>query len=162
MSFKVSDYARVDDLAIRFGCNCPTGICILPENFETASKVEDFIYRSEAATVKTLFRLNKISIDLLGDQGAGYIQNNSFDWVAPTIFISATVISNDPNIVSIGISVLANYITDALKGFSGSKRVKLSVVVEKKGGKEFKKISYEGDVDGMDKLMEIIKEVTTD
>jgi hypothetical protein len=132
----VADYVSVANRAAELGCELSSGITILPENFEQVGNSAQLLHRSEAATVKSLFRQNQIPLaTLMPSSGqSGYVQNNGFEWVGPTLFISAGFLSGNPNAASIAINVLSNYITDFFKGLSGSQRVKLEIVVEKKSG----------------------------
>lgn len=142
----------------------PSYIAILPTNFETAVSRADFSQPSEAATVRTLFRTNKIQLSEFMPSGERipYIQNNSIEWIVPALFVSASLISENANLVSVGLNVLSNYITDFLKGNPSPKTVKLDVIVERSDGKTYKKISYEGDVSGLISLAEIIKNASSE
>jgi hypothetical protein len=62
--------------------------------------------------------------------------------------------------VSVALNVLSGYILDFLKGMPGTKTVKLDIVVEKSGNRSCKKISYEGDVIGLNTLPDIIRQVS--
>ena len=81
------------------------------------------------------------------------------DWIAPTIFIAASLLSQDPNFASLAINIISNYLTDWFKGVPGRKNVKLDVVVERQARKTYVKISYDGDVEGMSEIPEIVKKV---
>jgi hypothetical protein len=69
------------------------GLAILPDYFDSAVQFMDLRHRSEAATIKVLFRTQGLSLDefLPASPAIPYIQNNSFDWVCPTIFISSAL-----------------------------------------------------------------------
>ncbi len=162
MSITVADYVRVDQRIIALGCQFPDGIAVLPTNFETATNRSDFRQLSEAATIRALFRNNNI---LLGEvlphaEKAPYIQNNNFDWVAPTLFISSAFLTQDPVAISVALNVLGNYVTDLFRGFSSKKAIKLDIVVERTKDHFCKKITYEGDVQGLNSLADIVRQVS--
>jgi hypothetical protein len=60
--------------------------------------------------------------------------------------------------VSLALNVLGNYATDFFKGTNPTPNIKLNIVVEKKN-KTCKSISYEGPVDGLKDLRNIVREV---
>jgi len=119
---------------------------------------------SEAATVKTLFRSAELPYqDIYGSKPRPpYIQNNSFEWVAPTVFITAALMSQHPHAVSVALSVIANYATDFFKGSTNNNTVKLDIVVERKKTTLSKKITYEGPSDGIENLASVIEAASDD
>lgn len=139
----------------------PDGLALLPINFESASSIAEFRQVSAAATVKTLFRNATIPYSELFEKSKKppYVQNNAFEWIAPTIFVSAGLISANANYVSVALNVISNYATDFFKGMAGGKSVKLEVVVETTKTKTCMRISYEGDIEGLKDLPKIIREV---
>lgn len=164
MSIVVADYVNVADRAAELGCAFSSGITILPENFEQIDNSSQFLHRSEAATVKSLFRQNNIPLATLmpSSSESGYIQNNGFEWVGPTLFISAGLLSENANVASIAINVLSNYLTDFFKGLSGSKRVKFEIVVEKKSGGVCKRISFDGPPEALNALPAVIVSINNE
>ena len=60
MPHTIEDTYSVAERAADLGCTVPEGFAILPANFATAANPEEFLYNSAAATVRTLFRTNKI------------------------------------------------------------------------------------------------------
>lgn len=159
MTTDVTEYLNVSQKLADLGCRYPNGLALLPANFESATSIADFRQVSEAATVKTLFRNAGLPHDDIveRDQRPPYIQNNALEWVAPTLFISAALLSENQHSVSVALSVIANYATDFFKGISGKKSIKLDVVVEKTKSKTCKKISYEGNAEGLKGLADVIR-----
>lgn len=160
MPTSISEYPKVADRASALGCAMPIGIAILPENFETAESYKDFKFISEAATIQKLLRDNGFSVENFMPAGerAPSIHNKHFEW-APLIFISAALISNDPNAVSVALGIVSNYATDFFKGLPG-RSIKLNIVVERKKDRVCKKISYEGNVAGLTELPKIIQSIS--
>jgi len=161
MATHITDYISVQQRAVDLGCMVPQGIALLPVNFDSATARTDFLQLSEAATVRTLFRNNSLPIEELlpASERAPYIQNNAFEWVAPTLFISSALLTQNQVAAEVALHVLASYIKDFFKGMTGTKTVKLDIVVEKKGDRSCKKISYEGDVAGIDTLSDVIRQI---
>jgi hypothetical protein len=140
-----------------FGLIKSDTIVFIPENIEEVSKKEDFIFSDSLVDVKKLFRINQININEFDGTPKQYRSRKNADWFGPAIFISLSMISQNPDIVSIALNVLSNYITDFFKGSFGNKTVKLDIYVETHKGKKVKKIIYNGNSEGLKNLPEIIK-----
>lgn len=162
MTINVSDYINVRERVLEFGCMEPDGIALLPINFDTATSIADLRHLSEGATVKTLLRSANIpQSDILpADKRPPYIQNNGIEWIGPTLFVSAALISSNPHLVSISLGVIADYLTDFYRGMSGDEKISLEFVVEKSDKKTCKKLSYQGTVDGLTELADVIRTIT--
>lgn len=159
MTTTISEYIDVRQRISELGCISPTGLALLPSNFETASAVSDFRQVSESATVRTLLRTSEVPLDEIfsKDRRPPYVQNNSFEWVAPTLFVSVGVLSQNVSYLSVALSVIANYATDFFKGMSGDNEVKMDIVVERSKSNVCKKITYKGPPEGLKDLPEIIR-----
>jgi hypothetical protein len=133
----------------------------LPGNFDTAESKNELIYESSASDIRILFRKAEIIETRLEKQGDkySYKQDKQFDWIGPTIFIAASILTQNPDIISITEGIISNYLTDLFKGSSYSKDIKLDFIIEKTRDKEITRFSYKGDVAGLDKLPENIREV---
>ncbi|MCX7113608.1 MAG: hypothetical protein NTX45_26670 [Proteobacteria bacterium] len=154
MTTTISEYIDVRKRISDLGCLSPTGLALLPSNFETASTVSDFRQVSESATVRVLLRTSEVPLDeIVGkDWSPPYVQNNAFEWVAPTLFVSVAVLSQNASYLSVALSVIANYVTDFFKGMSGNKEVHMDIVVERLNSKVCKKITYKSPPDGLKDL----------
>ena len=160
MGTTITDYTNVHERANHLGCTIPQCIAILPTNFVSAATRADFLHLSEAATVRSLFRGHDLSMDELlpAPERAAYIQNNSFEWVAPTLFVSSCLMTENPAAVNVALNVLSAYIVELFKGSPNTDRkVKIDIVVEKKGDWSCKKIHYDGDPSGLNELPPIIR-----
>lgn len=158
MTTTISEYIDVRQRITELGCLSPTGLALLPSNFETAPDISTFRQVSESATVRTLFRTSNIPLDELvpKEWRPPYIQNNAFEWIAPTLFVSAGVLSQNASYLSVALSVIANYATDFFKGLSGKNEVQMDIVVERSKNKVCKKITYKGPPEGLKDLPEVI------
>lgn len=159
--FKVSDCVNIKRKAQELGCNIPTSIALLPCNFEIAVSKEKLVYESTAPTVRVLWRKNNIVETPLEKSGEKYplIAEHAFEWIGPTIFISAMLFSKNSQLVAIAINVISNYLTEWFRGIpKDDRKVKFSVVLETRKG-NYKKVEYEGPPDGLERLPEIIQKV---
>ena len=153
----ITDFVSVSQRVEQLGLASPNGIAFLPDDFESAETTADFRQRPEAATLRKVLKQANVAID---DLSPGvklpYIVNRSSQWIAPTLFISSSLLSTDPTMVSVALNVLSNYVTDFLKGFPGGPAVKFEIVVEKKGDRSCKRITYQGDAAGIASLAEVV------
>lgn len=157
MHHTINDYINLNDKVNELDCFLTNDICFLPENLEETKSKSEFIYTDNTLTVKKLFNKNNLLSDTLEKENLNLRQRRSIDWYAPTIYIGFSLLTQNPTLVSIALNVLSNYITDFFKGTFGEKKVKLDVVVEVTPKKTYKRISYEGNADGLKNLDKIIK-----
>jgi len=159
MTTKITDYVDVSKKITDLGCRYPERMALLPINFESAVSVSEFLQASEAATIKKLLLAQELPLDdIVGrSQRPPYVKNKSGEWIAPIIFVSASMYSQNQALVALALNVLGNYATDFFKGSGRAHDVTLKIVVEKKN-KTYKKITYHGPIEGLKDLAEIIRE----
>lgn len=159
MTINITNYPNIRQRIQKLECSDPLGFALLPINFETVNSATEFRQVSEAATIKTLLRsANLPHSDIVPpERRPPYVQNNALDWLGSTLFISATLISQNPEYVTIAFDIIATYITDLMRGFGDGRKVKLEIVVEQSKNSTCKKISYEGTPEGLRNIAEIIK-----
>lgn len=161
METTITDYINVTDKLKELDLQDIETITLLPFNFDTVSNKKDLIYDNSVKTIRTLLRNAELPDERIEKTGEtiGYRQLNHLEWLAPTFFVTYSVLSQNPYILSIALSVVANYLTDFFKGMSEDHKVKIDIIVEKEKGKTYKKITYIGDGKGLDELAEIVKNV---
>ena len=158
---QVSDFIDVKKKAQEIGCNIPFHIVLLPRNFDTALSKKELVHESATPTVRVLWRQNGIIETPLEQPGEKFpfVSEKGFEWVGPTIFISAMLLSQNPYLVTIALNVISNYLTVWFRGIpEDGRKVKLRIITETKSGL-YKKIEYEGPPDGLKDLPEVIREV---
>ncbi len=161
MTIQQFDFVDVGEKAKALDCNIPTGIALLPRNFESAESKDDLLHESSAPTVRVLFRNNGIIETPLEREGETFpqISEKAFEeWIGPTIFVTSALLSQNPHIISVALGVISNYLTDWFKGVPGGRDAKLDIVVEE-GKKSYRRIHYEGHVSGLKELVQIVREV---
>lgn len=164
MTIRTTDYIDVKQRALDLDCNEPTGMCILPRNFETAKSKKELVNESSAATLRILLRQSNITVTRIekeGDKLPEASEKEFVGWVGPIVFISSALLSENPKIVSLALGVLSAYLHDWFKGIVGEKKVKLEIVTETKSG-TYRRLHYEGDTDGLGELPKIVREMTKD
>jgi len=159
MATNITDFVNVGEKIANLGGVYPHGLALLPVNFESASSLAELRQASEAATIKKLLIAEGLQVDDILDrsQRPPYIKNKSHEWASPIIFVSALLYSQNPMCISLALNVLGNYATDFFRGTNTTPNVKLNIVIEKKD-KSCKTISYEGPVDGLKDLPNIVRE----
>lgn len=164
MPIEITDYLDVGQRASDLGLKAPEGACILPRGFAGAKDARELVHESSVLDLKILFREADLPITAYQPDGAKipYLQENDITWVGPVLFFSAASISQNPHIVSVALSVIANYVTDLFKGLPPPARVKLSVVVETHTPKTTtvtKKIDFDGPPDKLSEINGLIKDI---
>ena len=161
MTTNISDYIQVFEKLDELGCSYSGGIAILPVNFEAATPMTPVRQLMGTLTIKKIFSISNVPYSEIrrGNEKPSYIGHRSFEWAIPTLFFSASLLLQNPEAISVSLSVIANYLTDFFKGFGEEKKGKLDIVVEKNKSKIFKKISYEGPIDGIKELADVAKEI---
>jgi len=162
----ISDFVEISDCPTMkergqvFHSSCPQGIFLLPDNFETAKPDEALRYPPDTPTLRKILLTAGVPLGEFSESPKPtYVVNRSAAWIAPVLFIPAMILISNPAIVSIALNVVSNYITDALKGLSGPKHIKFEVVIERKGGRTYKRIKYNGDPEDIPELSDLIKKL---
>jgi hypothetical protein len=78
------------------------------------------------------------------------------DWVAPTLFVSGLMLSQNPMAISLALNVMASYASDLFKGIRSDPNVKLTVVHAQERAKMSREVHYEGPASGLAALVEIL------
>ena len=133
----------------------------MPVNVESAASIADLLQASETATIKKLLLAGGLPVDDIVERGQRppYMKNKSYEWVAPTLFVTGALYSQNQAYISVALSVLANYATDFFRGKGGIHEVNLDIVLEKKKNETYKRISYHGPIAGLSELADVIREV---
>ncbi|AXW60980.1 hypothetical protein ACI2VA_12955 [Ralstonia nicotianae] len=159
MSTEVRDYVSVSEKLKSLGVSTPSGLAILPGNLAEATSIDELRQHVESDTVRTLLRANKIAhFEIFDEEDQPlYLQQYGFEWFGPTLFISAGLLSQDPNVLSVTLGIITNYLYDLFKGSKDGK-ASLDVVFEHADG-SCKKVHYSGPPDGLSKVAEVVRDL---
>lgn len=157
MNYKVEEYNHLAEKFRRLELDISSSLIFLPENLEEAKSKEEFIFSDSLSDIEKIFRENNVSFSQLGGYSDQYRVRKNADWWGPAIYFGASMLSENSTAVSIALNVLSNYLTDFFKGSFGDKKVKIEIYVEERQDLKFKKITYEGGVEGIKELENIIK-----
>lgn len=124
-------------------------VLILPDGAELIDGKKTWRYDVEAEnTLKTL-RSAKLSARFLEESDLT-IDKRGRIYFLPTLLFTATLLVKNPHVVSVSLSVLANYIYDQLKATSKDDKVKVQIIIERSKKKTYIKGTYEGPAKGLE------------
>jgi len=159
--WQVEEYVDVPERAQELGCRVPSGLALLPTNFETVATKRELAHDLQGLTVRALWREAGLEESRLEEPEEQWptAQKDAFEWLGPTIFVSASLLSEDPNAVSVALGVVANYVTDFFKGVPrGQRRASLDVVVEDPPG-SYRRVRYRGPPEGLQEAAQVVREL---
>ena len=163
MTLTVSDYAAVRAKAGELGCDLPSDrLLFLPDNFVTATAGEELRFHGEATTAIKILKNASIPVGRLGTANPAetFIHNRDSAWALPVIFVGAELLKTSPDLLTVALSAVQDYVAELFKGVGGKRTIKAEVVVEDKRKQQFKRISYEGDPEGLKELAEMVRRIS--
>ncbi|WP_163120952.1 hypothetical protein [Acinetobacter portensis] len=83
------------------------------------------------------------------------LEQRSIEWFGPTLLFTTAALAQNPELVSIALNVLSNYISDYFKGHK-EPNVKLNIIVQK-SKTEYSNFMYEGPKDGLIEIEKVIE-----
>lgn len=161
MDIKVSDYDNFTAILNNLECLLPDGIAFIPKNIEIAKGKGDLVYSSEVKTLRKLFLKNGITVEKIENKEEIqlFLHEHSASWLAPTIFIGLSLLSENPNAISIALNVLSNYLTEIFKGQPHTSKFKIDIIVEKEKGRVYKRVTIEGEPTSFEEVAKLIREI---
>ena len=161
-SIQVIDYVDVSKKALDLNCNSPTKFCVLPRNFADVTNKDELLHEENTTTIIKILKKEGIEITPLEKETDKFSEISEHDaiFVAPILYFAAQWCLEHPEVITTVLQTIVNHLRKSALGFSGGK-VKLSVVTESKSGK-FRKVDYQGPVDGMEKIADIVKSTLED
>lgn len=156
MNYNIEEY-KIESNLEKLDLKLPDQLSFFPENLETAEKKDDFIFTESIIELNKYFKANDLKLDVFGGDTELYRSRKNADIYLPAIFFSFSVISENPNLISVSLNILSSYIYDALKGTIGKKTAHVEFHIESKEKGKVKKIHYKGDVEGLKGLEKVIK-----
>lgn len=123
-------------------------LMILPEIIED----DQNIYASSTVSFFKFAR-NFININFIKKPDM-LLEQRSIDWFGPTLLFTTAALTQNPDLVSISINVLSNYIYDYFKG-QKEPNIKLNIMIQK-SKTEYTKLNYEGTKEGLIEIEKVI------
>jgi hypothetical protein len=116
------------------------------------------VFSNNTSAIAKLLQENGISARQADVSGQVLFRDErSFTWLGPVLFVSAAAYAENPNIVSVALGVIANYLTDIFRGQTSTTRAKLEILTEMSPGKTYRKVSYDGPVEGLRDLPKVVQ-----
>jgi hypothetical protein len=132
MPIDVKEYIDIPQRCAMLGIKIPEGFSILPRHFADAQAVSELCHESSAVDVQVLLREANVSVTVYQPNGVTIpsIQENDNTWVGPLLFFTASSLSANPELITVALGVISNYVTDLFRGLPGQNRAKLSLIIE--------------------------------
>ncbi len=160
-AINTTEFVNVVEKAHNLGCNSPTGIALLPRNFDSADTQSELVHEESVLTVRKLWKKAGVIETPLAQPGTTFppVRERSFnEWMGPIIFVSYALWNGNEYQISMALNVISDYLTDFFKGMGGNNNVRLEIVSETKGG-DYRSVQYRGAVEGLSELPAIVREV---
>ena len=144
MEIQVIEYIDVAKRAEELGFNVPTGLVILPSNFDTATSPDELIHESTTPTIRSLLRQSGVVETRLEKEGTKIPQSakKSAEWVSPIIFVSQAILTDA--VLPLTINIISSYLYDLFRGRLGKAQVAIRFASERteetKSGEEKKSL----------------------
>lgn len=129
------------------------GIVILPYNYESN---KNHTYNSTSISFYK-YAKSKLEIKYFTEPEL-LVEQRSGDWFAPILFVSSVAMTQNPEMIAIALSVIANYVTDFFKG-QDSPNIRLKIVHKETKTSKLTEIYYEGGLEGLKQLEVSINKV---
>ena len=159
----IGDYpVAVAERAAHLGCPPPDGLTLLPINFLDALSTDEFVDDEFAPDVRAAWREAGVPESRLVDTGSRFrirVGESIPQWAHMTLFVGSLLLTQNPAAVQVALGVLSSVLADLFKSRGMEGGVNLDVVVEQTKAKHSLKITYVGNLAGLDRLPDIINEV---
>lgn len=133
-----------------------TSLCILPENILKTDEIDKYYYSSTLPTVIKLFESNKVPITIYGKSDElKFINQRGLEIFAPILFVGSLFYTQNSEVVSLALGIIANYLTDIFKGKKNS-QVNLKIYLRDDKKKILKKVKYKGPPESLKEVDKII------
>lgn len=130
----------------KFLTSTPQGITFMPEKYQGC---EDLVMKADAGDFAKWLKKNKPGLNVEVRKADKKLVLRSSDFWLPLVFLASDIA------LPVYLNLVSSYIYDRMKGaLSGEKgRVHLKVVYQDKENNITKKFTFEGNVDGLQKVI---------
>lgn len=158
MNYKIENYLKTENKLKQLNFSSNNTFFFIPENINENIDSSNYIYSDSTTDIKKSFKSENILVEYLTEDKPLLRTRKSADWFGPTIFITYSLLSENSTMIGISLNLISSYLYDHFKGTVGTKKIKFEIVIEnKKEG--FKKINYEGSIEGIKELEAVIKQL---
>ncbi|MBN2412084.1 hypothetical protein JXQ31_10370 [candidate division KSB1 bacterium] len=147
MQIYTTDYINIDSKVKLLNLKMPTGITVLPYNFENYKTEKDLCYEDSELTLRFMLRDGGINGSSLEDENSSIPikidESLDINWIPPIVFISSLILSDNPHLLDITLGIISNFFYEILKNNRGgkikSKKFEFSIVKYSIGRLSYKK-----------------------
>ncbi len=157
MSYKIVEYIETPNKLNLFNFDSNNSFYFIPENINEELESTKYIYPESTTDIRKMLKSENITIEYLTSDKPLLRSRKSSDWFGPTLLITYSLLSQNSTLIGISLNLISSYLYDYFKGSTESKQVKFEIILESKKKKEFKKIKYEGSIEGIKELDSVIK-----
>lgn len=138
-------------------------LLLLPESWINAVEA-DAVYPSTTQSTLKLLQAAKIPAELaLGtQQNLTLRENRSFEWVAPVLFVSQILFTQNPDVIALTLDQIGNYVSELGRGHKTVPTVKLKIAYSSSKKKKVREIKYTGPAAGLKDLPKTLAELAKD
>ena len=140
-----------------FESNSNSDLFFIPENLAQVENSNEFIYSDTTTDLNKTLKKDGLKINFLTDDKPLLRSRKNAEWFGPSILVGYTILTQNPQLIDLTMSILSSYLYDLFKGVGGTKKVKFDIIIESKSKKNYKQISYEGNIEGIKELNNVIK-----
>jgi hypothetical protein len=152
----------------------PTGVTVLPYNFESADSRDDLCYVGTHLDLRRFLQGSEIpetSLEESKDTAVRVLLREGAlpEWIPPTIFVAASLLSQNPALVDLLLGVVSNFLYDLFRNAPDRKstesdEVVFSIVKLSVGGLTYKKATFRGrwkngELEGLKEFGKIVRKM---
>jgi hypothetical protein len=173
MNTQVSDFIDVEAKVRALGYAMPTGVTVLPYNFDSADSTSDLCYVGTHLDLRETLRDSGIPGTSLEESEGAAVQvllreSALPEWIPLTIFVAVSFLSQNPALIDLLLGVVSNFLYDLLRSTLGRKptesdEVTFSIVIESLRDDTYKRVAFEGswknrELEGLKEFAKVVRD----
>lgn len=161
MNHKVEDSSDIEAI-INLDEEYKNQICILPDNVFRKKTEEEYFYAFSLPTIKKVLKQGDLKLHQFDSLASpNLIDQRGIDYFAPVILVGSMFFSQNPEAVNIALNLISSYL---FKIFSNDNKAKANFTIYARDdkNKKTKRIHYDGPVEGIKDLGEVLEKTFKD
>ncbi|MEK0337745.1 MAG: hypothetical protein QQN55_08420 [Nitrosopumilus sp.] len=157
MNYKVEDVTDIEE-KIALDEKYKEKLCVIPDNLFRKTDEEEYIFAFSLPTIKKLLKSGDIDMHILGNsEEINLIDQRGLEYFVPIFLISSLFYFQNPDAFNIALSMIARYL-EQLSPSKKNSKVNFTIYTRDDKTKNTKRIHYEGPIDGIEELKNVVKE----
>jgi hypothetical protein len=158
---EILDVPNLDSFISTNQISMNNNIILLPDNYNTIKDSSEAIFSSTTQTLKQLLNINSIKVNIPYDENKLILMDKrNNEWFGPILLFSTSILTQDPNLLSVTLGVISNYLTDIFKGTATETDAHLNIILYDENSKKAKEIKYKGPIKGIKEITKTAKELS--